>query len=127
MALQGVQALLFDVFGTVVDWQGGLSRTLEEQNSDIAEGELCRENVTSVPGLMLSVSKLTGSPLCKSGVGVIMELCVYAQRDSADAFQVSDFVIRRRVADEEPGFGHTHIDQQVHREVELLSNSETSY
>lgn len=40
--LQGVKALLYDVFGTVVDWQGSVHRQLEakvgQQNDDDSGG-----------------------------------------------------------------------------------------
>lgn len=36
--LHGVEALLFDVFGTVVDWQGSVARELAESNISLADG-----------------------------------------------------------------------------------------
>ena len=38
MALQGVEALLFDVFGTVVDWQGSVAEELRVKNETITDG-----------------------------------------------------------------------------------------
>lgn len=32
--LSGVEAYLFDVFGTVVDWQGSVARELQEKHYD---------------------------------------------------------------------------------------------
>ncbi|KAJ3545088.1 hypothetical protein NM688_g5666 [Phlebia brevispora] len=37
MALQGVEALLFDVFGTVVDWQGSVAQELKARNPGVEE------------------------------------------------------------------------------------------
>lgn len=38
--LDGVEALLFDVFGTVVDWRGSVSREVSLLNEDLPnEGE----------------------------------------------------------------------------------------
>lgn len=36
-ALQGAEAFLFDVFGTVVDWQGSVSKQLEEYHEGLLE------------------------------------------------------------------------------------------
>ena len=33
-ALRGVEAFLFDVFGTVVDWQGSVAREVQEKHYD---------------------------------------------------------------------------------------------
>ena len=38
-SLQNVEALVFDVFGTVVDWRGSVSSALREANPHLNEGK----------------------------------------------------------------------------------------
>lgn len=37
--LQGVQAFIFDVFGSVVDWRTGVARELQEKLGPVAPNE----------------------------------------------------------------------------------------
>lgn len=37
-SLNGVEALVFDVFGTVVDWRGSVSSALHDQYPDFQDG-----------------------------------------------------------------------------------------
>lgn len=57
MALRGVEALLFDVFGTVVDWQGSVAAELETKNEGVTDGR-CRVHLCGFAqfiGLIFSV------------------------------------------------------------------------
>ena len=74
MALQGVKALLFDVFGTVVDWQGSVANELKERNEQLGEGN--KPCTLQTPCLYSSNSlfvQLIGLRLQKSGAKAIMK------------------------------------------------------
>lgn len=57
MALRGVEALLFDVFGTVVDWQGSVAAELKTKNEGLADGT-CRVDLYKFAAYWTHVARL---------------------------------------------------------------------
>lgn len=39
-SLRNIEALIFDVFGTVVDWRGSVSASLRDLNPSLDEGKM---------------------------------------------------------------------------------------
>lgn len=39
-SLRNIEALIFDVFGTVVDWRGSVSASLRDLNPSLNEGKM---------------------------------------------------------------------------------------
>lgn len=53
--MEGVEALLFDVFGTVVDWHGSVTNELKAEGDKLLPGGTCVRTCNS-PVLTLRVS-----------------------------------------------------------------------
>ena len=71
MALSGAQALLFDVFGTVVDWQGSVSRELAARNPHLNDG---KTTIRAYPSLtQASLTQLAPASLHCSRLGGVRE------------------------------------------------------
>lgn len=114
--LSGVQALLFDVFGTVVDWHGSVTRELAALGREHGIGTL--RSVFSIRAAHADTQTATGARLPGRGGGDILK----TRTRGCGCLSIIDYdtvVCRRRVAQEGPGAAPGNVDA-MHRGVRTM-------